>query len=189
MIKKDYQSVKRIEEFLDEYETQKYTTLQKNEENEGVVGFENANFEWFSSDQEGTENFRLDVGNLIFPNGKLSLVVGPVGSGKTSLLMALLGEMNCLNGRVFLPSPPMREQSEPGILTDTVAYCSQNAWLLSMTIRENILFGNKLDKERYEAVVNACALAEDFKLLDLEDLSEVGERGIALSGGQKARIA
>jgi ABC-type multidrug transport system fused ATPase/permease subunit len=70
-----------------------------------------------------------------------------------------------------------------------VAYAAQSPWILNSTLRENILFGLPMDKERYEAVLSACQLTHDLSLLDNGDLTEIGERGINLSGGQKARVS
>ena len=111
--------------------------------------------------------------------------------GKSSLLYALLGEMNLLQGRCFLPSPVVREAGiDPGkALTDTVAFCPQSPWLLNDTIRNNILFGSAYNASRYEHVLYACALLPDLETLQLADRAQVGEKGTVLSGGQKARIS
>lgn len=113
-----------------------------------------------------------------------------MGSGKSTLLLSLLGETNRLSGAVFLPSPFNRPiDQDPSDLTDTTAYCSQTPWLLGATIKENILFGSRLNVERYRDVVRACALEMDLEGFELGDETMVGERGIIVSGGQKARIA
>ena len=111
--------------------------------------------------------------------------------GKTSLLYALLGEMNILNGNCFMPSPVVREVGLDPVsgLTDTVAFCSQTPWLLNDTIRNNILFGSAYNSKRYKMVLAACCLLPDLKVMDLGDQTEVGEKGTVLSGGQKARIS
>ena len=74
-------------------------------------------------------------------------------------------------------------------LSESVAYCSQSPWLLGTTLKENVLFGSRYDERRYRAVVKACALEPDLKMLEYGDETEVGEKGTSLSGGQKARIA
>ncbi|KAI9352851.1 hypothetical protein BDR26DRAFT_1002960 [Obelidium mucronatum] len=125
------------------------------------------------ADTEST--FQLSEVNVLFPAGKLSVVVGATGSGKTSLLLSLLGETRRLNGTRKCPG--------------TVAYVSQTAWLTNATIRQNILFGAKWNPVRYRRVVQACALVKDFEVLDGGDQTEVGEKGINLSGGQKQRIS
>lgn len=158
-----------------------------------MVGFEDAEFIWQRQQtaiEEGhaSEDFVLTIGTLLFPLEKLSIITGPVGSGKSSLLLALLGEMSLTKGDVHLPCPPMRSIGPPGKLTNTVAYCAQTPWLLSATLKENILFGLEFDEQRYGEVIQACALEPDIASLDLGDLTEVGEKGTVLSGGQKARI-
>eukprot|EP00050_Salpingoeca_kvevrii_P019493 m.86620 g.86620 ORF g.86620 m.86620 type:complete len:1342 (+) comp8438_c0_seq2:3-4028(+) len=109
------------------------------------------------------------------PHGSLLGVVGPVGSGKSSLLMALLGELDLKTGTLQRPA--------------RVSYCSQEPWLLSLTIKENILFGLPEDPERYAAVIKACALEKDIESFPLGHETRVGERGVTLSGGQKARVS
>ncbi|KAI9226113.1 MAG: P-loop containing nucleoside triphosphate hydrolase protein, partial [Piptocephalis tieghemiana] len=115
-----------------------------------------------------------------FPKRRLSVIAGPTGSGKTALLMALLGELRCVEGRVRLPRGPHGKG---------VAYVPQQPWLQNATIRDNILFGEPYDLERYAETVKCCALQEDFRQLGAGDQTEVGEKGIALSGGQKQRIS
>ena len=102
--------------------------------------------------------------------------------------MALLGEMTPLNGDAFLPGARNREDSTilPGTeLIDSVAYCAQQAWLLNDTILNNILFASDFDESRYEQVIKACALTRDFEILEHGDRTEIGEKGITLSGGHK----
>lgn len=107
----------------------------------------------------------------------------PVGSGKTSLLMSLLGETNRLAGSSFLPSPVIRSSStNPAVLTNSTALATQQPFLLSASIRENILFGAKMNEKRYKAVLDACALNPDLEQFELGDDTEVGERGTVLSG-------
>ncbi|XP_022684326.1 putative ABC transporter C family member 15 isoform X2 [Setaria italica] len=101
-------------------------------------------------------------------------VCGMVGSGKSSLLSCILGEMRKLAGTVTV--------------SGRKAYVPQTAWILSGTIRDNILFGNPYDKDKYEKIIQACALTKDLELFANGDLTEIGERGINMSGGQKQRI-
>ncbi|KAL8734858.1 MAG: hypothetical protein Q9166_001210 [cf. Caloplaca sp. 2 TL-2023] len=191
-------SVDRIEEFLNEEETEKYTQLASNGKNENgdtVIGFDNATLIWGSKDilKSGeAKAFRMIDLSTRFSIGNLNLVVGPTGSGKTSLLMALLGEMTLFQGRVLLPGGQSKEKlfEDPRTgLTESVAYCAQQAWLVNDTIRQNILFATPLDKSRYKAVITACALERDLQILDAGDQTLVGEKGITLSGGQKQRIS
>lgn len=99
---------------------------------------------------------------------------------QTALLSALLGEIDCIEGKVFLP--------KHGSLA-SVSYCAQNPFLQQRSIRDNILFGSPFDEERYRAVLSACALTHDLDVLEDGDETEIGVRGIVLSGGQKARVA
>ncbi|XP_077987383.1 ATP-binding cassette sub-family C member 4-like [Glandiceps talaboti] len=106
--------------------------------------------------------------------GQVMAVIGPVGSGKSSLLMTLLGEMPVTNGKVQVKGK--------------VAYASQQPWVFSASVRQNILFGMDYDKKKYEKVIELCALKRDIQILPDEDLTMVGERGVTLSGGQRARV-
>ena len=102
--------------------------------------------------------------------------------------MALLGEMTMIpgDGKLLLPKHP-NHINEHGFAG--VSYAAQSPFLQHQTIRENILFGTPYDEERYEAVLESCALNPDLAIFDDGDLTEVGTRGISLSGGQKARVA
>ncbi|XP_052506052.1 ATP-binding cassette sub-family C member 4-like [Budorcas taxicolor] len=107
--------------------------------------------------------------------GELLAVVGPVGAGKSSLLSAVLGELPPSQGKVSVHG--------------RIAYVSQQPWLFPGTVKSNILFGKKYEKERYEEVIKACALKKDLHLLEEGDLTEIGDRGTPLSEGQKARVS
>ncbi|KAI1496134.1 canalicular multispecific organic anion transporter 1 [Biscogniauxia marginata] len=113
--------------------------------------------------------------NLEFDTG-LTVVCGKVGSGKTALLQAILGELDKVNGGCVLPN-------------EMVGYCAQAPWLQNMSIRDNILFNFPFDPIRYRKVLDACALTQDLASFVHGDLSNIGENGIGLSGGQKARVA
>ena len=194
-------SLRRIEAYLEQEETEKYDQLltedneaaQDEEEDEQLpppthIGFTNATFT-HSATEEG---FALRDLNCAFPVGAISVVVGAVGAGKSSLLLALLGEMHRVSGTTTMPCPIARSHLRPEAgsgLIDSVAYCSQSAWLLGTTVRQNILFGSRYDDERYHEVLRACALEPDLEILEFHDETEVGEKGTSLSGGQKARIA
>lgn len=116
----------------------------------------------------------LDNLNVEFQKGHLIGVVGQIGSGKTSLLQAILRELPLQSGSIRV--------------NGTVSYASQEPWIFGGTIRQNILFGQEYEKKRYEAVVEACALTKDFEQLPNGDRMVIGERGTSLSGGQRARI-
>ncbi|KAF5327412.1 hypothetical protein D9619_003959 [Psilocybe cf. subviscida] len=152
---------------------------------EEMIGFNNAVFTWsnMGNSGEGTpssRSFRLRAEHLAFKRGAFNLIVGPTGCGKTSILMALLGEMH------FLPTGPDSWYNLPR--SRGVAYAAQESWVQNATVRENILFGSPFNEERYERVIYQCALKRDLNLFDAGDLTEVGEKGLTLSGGQKARV-
>ncbi|PRP77744.1 putative multidrug resistance protein [Planoprotostelium fungivorum] len=107
--------------------------------------------------------------------GQLVCIVGPVGSGKTSVLSAILGEIPKLKGRVCVHG--------------SKAYVAQQAWMQNATLRDNILFGNVYDEERYDRVLQVCELKNDIATLPHGDSTEIGEKGINLSGGQKQRVS
>jgi ABC-type multidrug transport system fused ATPase/permease subunit len=113
--------------------------------------------------------------NLTITKG-LTVVSGKVGAGKTALLQALLGELDRVGGSAEIPN-------------EMVGYCAQTPWLQSMSIRDNILFSSPYDEQRYQRVLDACALLPDLENFEHGDFSFVGENGIGLSGGQKARVA
>ncbi|KAH9028052.1 ABC transporter type 1, transmembrane domain-containing protein [Lactarius deliciosus] len=169
-----------------------------------VIGFQNASFTWSNDDPDGTltpsrRRFTLRVqGELLFQRGCFNLIIGPTGSGKTSLLMALLGEMH------FVPMSPDSWYHLPR--EGGVSYAAQESWVQNETIRvrttnvlalalfvlseeqDNILFGAAYDDERYTKVIYQCCLQRDLSLFDAGDRTEVGEKGLTLSGGQKARV-
>lgn len=191
-------SVDRVEEFLNEDETEKYEQLRqgrKDENADPIIGFDNATLTWGGKDAQkadGQTAFRMIDMDLRFLIGRLNIIVGPTGSGKTSLLMALLGEMTLIKGSVFLPGGQSREslREDPQThLTESIAYCAQQAWLANDTIKQNILFAAPLDESRYRSVIAGCALERDLEILDNGDSTLVGEKGITLSGGQKQRIS
>uniref|UniRef100_A0A3B4XS68 ATP-binding cassette, sub-family C (CFTR/MRP), member 8 n=1 Tax=Seriola lalandi dorsalis TaxID=1841481 RepID=A0A3B4XS68_SERLL len=138
--------------------------------------------------------------DIKIPFGKLTMIVGQVGCGKSSLLLAALGEMQRVSGTVFwnssLPdscglcaSPLTLCFKTPGRKRSAVAYASQKPWLLNATLVENITFEMPMIKPRYKAVIEACSLQPDIDILPQGDQTEIGERGIILSGGQKQRIS
>ncbi|KAL2263691.1 hypothetical protein VTK26DRAFT_5634 [Humicola hyalothermophila] len=191
-------SVDRIEEFLSEEETEKFAQLgvdNVDESGKRVIGFRNATFIWGSKTavaEDGSMAFRLLDLDIDFKIGKLNVITGPTGSGKTSMLMALLGEMTIMKGRVFLPGGRSREDVRPDPetgLAETCAYVAQQAWLVNASIKDNILFSAPFDEQRYRDVIVACALERDLEILDNGDETLVGEKGITLSGGQKQRIS
>ncbi|KAF8199630.1 ATP-binding cassette transporter YOR1 [Pholiota molesta] len=118
--------------------------------------------------------FRITDVTMHVPRGQLVAIVGSVGSGKTSLLQGLIGEMRKTAGSVTFGG--------------SVGYCPQSAWIQNATIRENICFGRPFEEDRYWDAVRASCLEPDLEMLPNGDLTEVGEKGISLSGGQKQRL-
>nr|AFI71925.1 FI19719p1 [Drosophila melanogaster] len=112
--------------------------------------------------------------NISLSPPQLVAVIGPVGSGKSSLIQAILGELPGESGK-------LKVQGD-------ISYASQEPWLFNASVRDNILFGLPMDKHRYRNVIRNCALERDFELLH-GDRTFVGERGASLSGGQRARIS
>lgn len=140
-----------------------------------AVSVENGTFLW--SKLKGEEAYKVSLSNINMEakKGELDCIVGKVGSGKSSIIQAILGDLYKLDGEVTTHGK--------------IAYASQVPWILNGTVRENVLFGHKYDAEFYQHVLNACALSIDLKILPKGDKTEVGEKGISLSGGQKARLA
>ncbi|KAF9584468.1 hypothetical protein BGW38_006357 [Lunasporangiospora selenospora] len=197
-------STVRIDRFLDEEEVLLYsnTKLRKSQPTDPIIGFKNATFSYAGKTDQDAANtahangetisghhFELRDLNLEFPVGELSVITGPTGSGKTSLLLSLLGEINPVKGQAFLPRRDSHEINPVTGLTNGIAYVAQQAWLQNNTVRNNILFGSPFEQRRYDQVVEMCALTRDFEILEYGDETEIGERGITLSGGQKQRIA
>nr|XP_040024096.1 ATP-binding cassette sub-family C member 8-like isoform X4 [Gasterosteus aculeatus aculeatus] len=140
--------------------------------------------------------------DIKIPFGKLTMIVGQVGCGKSSLLLAALGEMQRVSGVVAWNSLPNLESEGDESLNDrdaagdgeirkrgAVGYASQKPWLLNATLVENITFEMPMIQPRYDAVIEACSLQPDIDILPQGDQTEIGERGIILSGGQKQRIS
>ncbi|XP_008187158.1 probable multidrug resistance-associated protein lethal(2)03659 isoform X2 [Acyrthosiphon pisum] len=135
----------------------------------GIV-FSNASAKWTDIQTCNTlENINLNI----IP-GRLVAIIGPVGSGKSSLLQAVLRELPLSTGKISV--------------CGKVSYAAQEPWLFAGTVQQNILFGSPMDKERYKQVISVCALKTDFKQFPHGDRTLVGERGVTLSGGQRSRI-
>uniref|UniRef100_A0A803MC08 ABC-type xenobiotic transporter n=1 Tax=Chenopodium quinoa TaxID=63459 RepID=A0A803MC08_CHEQI len=139
-----------------------------------AITFHDASFSW-SNEHIIKDSFRLDNVNLSLPKDSFVVIVGEVGSGKSSLLNSMLGEMNIIEGWAHL--------------NGSTAYVPQVPWILSGTIRENILLGKEHVSERYAEVLRACALDVDISLMPGGDMAYVGDKGANLSGGQRVRIA
>ncbi|KIV91179.1 hypothetical protein, variant [Exophiala mesophila] len=135
------------------------------------VSITDATFTW---DKNQDQTVLKDI-NFKANKGELTCIVGRVGAGKSSLLQSLLGDLWKIKGDV--------------VVRGRIAYAAQSAWIMNATVKENIVFGHRWDPHFYNQTVNACALADDFRQLPDGDQTEVGERGISLSGGQKARLS
>ncbi|KAG0164899.1 hypothetical protein DFQ28_008804 [Apophysomyces sp. BC1034] len=210
-------SVRRIETYLGEEEIEPPVSEDAN--SEVNISFTDATVGWMSASaaeskpvsvsSEISEATRLDSNDGFvlkdvtaqFPNGEMSLICGATGSGKTLLMLSLLGEAVVVKGKLSCPRAPIVESvssdfstsadipPEEWILDRAVAYVSQTAWLQNASIRDNILFGLPYVEKRYKDTVYACALDKDLSYLEDGDETEIGEKGITLSGGQKARVA
>jgi ABC-type multidrug transport system fused ATPase/permease subunit len=161
-------AVRRLEAFMKEPDKADAEEIISSSSN--TLEIKDASFAWPGA----TEPVLRDI-TLSFPPG-LTVVCGEVGAGKTALLQALLGEVDLLKGEYHRSN-------------EMVGYCGQTPWLQSMSIRENILFSAPYEESRYQQVLEACALLPDMANFKHADLSLVGENGVGLSGGQKARLA
>ncbi|OAA79643.1 ABC transporter, transmembrane domain, type 1 [Akanthomyces lecanii RCEF 1005] len=137
------------------------------------------------SDKKAT--FELTSVDLCFPKSELSVIVGPVGSGKSLLLSALLDEAVITAGRLGRPS--VGEAVQDGLVPGSTAYVAQPPWIDNCSIRDNIVFGFSFNQERYDRVLQACALIQDLESLADGDTTIAGAGGSSLSGGQKWRVA
>ncbi|KAL0136787.1 P-loop containing nucleoside triphosphate hydrolase protein [Mucor lusitanicus] len=202
-----YSSIKRIQKFLDEDEIE--SAVPQDPHQKVDLSFDKATIGWKASntstldDNNSTEDsFILKEITAKFPNDELSLISGATGAGKTLMLLGLLGEAVLLDGKVACPRVPLADtiESEIGsatadmdpedwILDRALAYVSQTPWLQNASIRNNILFGLPYIESRYKETLTACALDKDMSILEDGDRTEIGEKGITLSGGQKARVA
>ncbi|KAF7847338.1 hypothetical protein BT93_L3072 [Corymbia citriodora subsp. variegata] len=162
----------RIVKFLEAPELQNSNVRQKRnfEKVDHTIIIRSANFSW-----EGNSlNPTLRSINLEVRPGEKIAICGEVGSGKSTLLAAILGEVPNTQGTIHFYGK--------------IAYVSQNAWIKTGSIQENILFGSAMDSWRYQETLERCSLVKDLELLPYGDLTEIGERGVNLSGGQKQRI-
>ncbi|CAH1101123.1 unnamed protein product [Psylliodes chrysocephalus] len=162
-------SVKRIEKFLLLEENDFIAPTDDTDDKRGTIFIEKASGSWSGSNVETLSNMSLKL-----KPGKLCCVVGSVGSGKTSLLQMILKELPLSIGSLEVHGK--------------VSYASQEPWLFVSSVRDNILFGRPYDRKRYRDVVQVCALQTDLDQFPFGDRTMVEERGVSLSGGQRARI-
>ncbi|KAJ8363811.1 hypothetical protein SKAU_G00126420 [Synaphobranchus kaupii] len=163
-------SLKRIQEFLSHDELDPNAIDRKNIALDHAVTVVNGKFTWAKNEPAALHNI-----NLMVPHGSLLAVVGNVGCGKSSLVAALLGEMEKQEGEISIRG--------------SVAYVPQQAWIQNATLRDNILFGNPYNEQKYRSTLDACALTPDLDVLPGGDQTEIGEKGINLSGGQRQRVS
>uniref|UniRef100_A0A0E0RIS3 ABC transporter C family member 13 n=1 Tax=Oryza rufipogon TaxID=4529 RepID=A0A0E0RIS3_ORYRU len=160
----------RLNEFLGASELQKdQVSMEYSAHSQYPIAIKSGCFSWDSS-----ENYNLRNINLMVKSGTKVAICGEVGSGKSSLLAAILGEVPRTDGVIQV--------------SGKIAYVSQNAWIQTGSVKDNILFGSTMDKPRYEETLKFCSLVHDLEILPFGDLTQIGERGANLSGGQKQRI-
>lgn len=138
-----------------------------------AIIIENGSLSWRENVGEQSHGCLRDL-NLTVPRAKITMVVGPVGSGKSTLLKGILGELPVVKG-VHLSSV-------------RIAFCEQTPWHMNGTVQQAIIGVSEFEQRWYSAVVRGCALDEDLRQLPKGDQTEVGSKGIALSGGQSQRI-
>ncbi|EPS71658.1 hypothetical protein M569_03101, partial [Genlisea aurea] len=174
-------SMRRLSKYLSCYENYRTaefaspssSTHDDHNFEESVLSINSASCTWSSYDEDF--DLVLDNVNLTVPKGSMVVIVGEVGSGKSSLLSMILGETRLVNGSTFI--------------SGSKSYVPQIPWIISGTIRDNILLGNHYDSRRYSEVLQASCLDLDISLMTGGDMTCIGEKGVNLSGGQRARLA
>lgn len=162
-------SVKRIEDFLLVEEINGVSKKVNYDVKTIGVFFHDVSVKWNLTGEDVLSNINFNA-----RKNELTAIVGPVGSGKSTLFQVILKELPIAKGTLDV--------------NGTISYASQEPWLFSGTIKENILFGEEMNPKRYKEVCHVCALEKDFSILPNGDETTVGDKGITLSGGQKARI-
>ncbi|KAI8581235.1 hypothetical protein K450DRAFT_233756 [Umbelopsis ramanniana AG] len=184
----------------DKEPTENDPLLPVNRNREDATSYSSSSSTLTAITYHGTNSFVLDLPTMTFPSGKLTIIFGSTGSGKSSLLNALLGEMDAVTGRAWLPSKFdwnkimttdkfALDSVDSSLYMYKVAYAAQQPWIQHASIRDNIVFGQPFDELRYNKVLYQCALVKDLDILEDGDLTEIGEKGINLSGGQKQRVS
>ncbi|CAI6363371.1 unnamed protein product [Macrosiphum euphorbiae] len=177
-VTKAFVSFKRIQHLIevDDLQTQSYYSLmpvQYGKTFDNAVSLTKCSFNW------GIRSFQLTNINFSVAKGSFVGIVGPTGSGKSTLLAAILAEMNKDEG-IITSSNNMK---------DGFAFVAQTPWIQKGTIKDNILFGQNFSLEKYRTVIKSCGLVKDLQEFPRGDLTLIGESGVTLSGGQKARLA
>ncbi|XP_076072715.1 multidrug resistance-associated protein 1-like isoform X2 [Mytilus galloprovincialis] len=162
-------SLKRIQNFLNNEELDT-SIITRNTNSEYGITVEDGTFIWDTTMEPTLKDITFKI-----PQGSLVAIVGSVGAGKSSLLSAILGEMESETAKVNIKG--------------SIAYVAQQPWIMNTSLQQNILFGEDLDKRKYEFIVDASALRKDLEVLPGGDQTEIGEKGINLSGGQKQRVS
>jgi ATP-binding cassette, subfamily C (CFTR/MRP), member 4 len=173
-------------------ETETSTAVPRDDDESPLLSLENVTCYWDPSvtttmglkASQYVRNVALQDISLQFRSGTLYCVIGKVGSGKTALLQALIGELPIAKGRVTRSS---RRSTDPHTLT--MSYAAQDPWIMDGTARENITMGLDFDAEWYGQIVRSCCLEADFAQFRQGDQTIVGDRGVQCSGGQKARLS
>ncbi|XP_053576620.1 ATP-binding cassette sub-family C member 8 isoform X2 [Bombina bombina] len=186
-----------VREDWNNFNSQHRRTTNTTEGNDFCIKITNGFFTWTPDGSPTLSNIDIRI-----PQGQLTMIVGQVGCGKSSLLLATLGEMQKISGDVYwnssVPDSETGEDVSPEKETavdfetrkrGTVAYASQKPWLLNATVEENITFESAFNKQKYKAIIDACSLQPDIDILPHGDQTQIGERGINLSGGQRQRIS
>ena len=185
-------SAERVQKYLDAPECEDKISAGQN------IKFENATIAWPSDnpDEASDQQFLLRNLTLSFPKNELSVISGRTGSGKSLLLSSIIGEAEILDGRLFVPKPPpaaerydSKATKQDWLISSSIAYVAQIPWIENASIQNNILFGLPFDKQRYDQVLDVCALQKDLEMLEDGDLTDIGANGINLSGGQKWRVS
>ncbi|KAF2664412.1 ATP-dependent bile acid permease [Microthyrium microscopicum] len=181
-------SIKRIQDYLEAPD--KIDVAQVGDK----IAFEDATIAW-PADELEEDTFKLHNINIEFPLGELSVISGRTGSGKSLLLSSILGECELISGTIIMPqNPSTTERNDKAankgnwILDNAVAFVPQIPWIENASFRDNILFGLPFDEERYKQVLSDCALEKDLEILGDGDRTEIGPKGINLSGGQCWRL-
>ena len=153
-----------------------------NGNNSNMIVLDNCTFTW---DDEGTQVGLSNI-SASFPRGSMTMIIGETGSGKSSFLRSILGDLNKTKGKIFYDDSVIVNDGNGDL---NAGYSSQVAWIQNATVRDNIFFGKEYNEEFYQRVIEACSLIDDFEMLTAGDKTEIGEKGINLSGGQKQRVS
>ena len=161
-------ALRRIQNFMNEPDREEASSSSASEA--GSINMGGACFAWPGAADAVLNDITINI------SSGFTIIYGEVAAGKTALLQAIVGELDQLDGDFERP-------------TDTIGYCAQTPWLQSMSIKDNILFSSPFEPQRYDDVLEACALKPDLINFSDGDLTQIGENGTGLSGGQKARVA